>query len=452
MNTMLKQTEKKARDFFDYNGLVPAFNKALKYAGQNGRVATIPDIIHARLFSKPGDVVWETWYTTLSAEYVGIGKDGRKKIIVCHGIGPMSTLEGILKAYKYQYSDKTRNKRGGRISRVEFLKLESGFYGEVSVIDFEDYISKYKYPFLEVLDFAQASSDPLLKARFGKECSLFLDYYKELACKWHLEQAEINPENRYNLSNYNGYLDKRRKNHLKFANENSIPYIIKLGDACNCSYTNFPLNNNEALAHLLAIGNLVNLHHDNNESLVFDIDCHEWSNSNRFLGIPKNCSLEDGVFKGPDAYNLLKKYWQRLLIPASVKSKLRFCKIMSIGKQWFVEYPKVGARMDTWEIQYPVLSIEKIGNPVVFSTSGGKGTFFFKYDIKEVKTIAPRSANAYYTLGDCWQTKKENHVKVQFCKVEFDSTKRIMRKDDLEKDYDLLMELLRLDESTKIIP
>lgn len=441
---------KKVRDFFDCDGLVPVFKNAAKYAGKDGRIAILPDIIKARLDSKPGDVPWETWYTTLSAEYFGVGADGRKKIIVAHGIGPMSTLDGILKVYKHEYSSYKNNtrRRGGRITREEFLKLEAGEYGEVYIIDYEGYIKRYEYPFMEILTSEQALSDPVLAARFGDAAADYVLHHEKCAREWHKEQLGFDPENKYNLDSHQKYLGRRRKEHLRDSADKSSPYIIKIGDASNCNYEFTKFNENEeALAHLLSIGRLCHSCHQDGESLMCDVNCHEWSNANRFLSIPKG-ALGNGIFKGPDASEMLKQYWQELLLPIQEPyPQIGFCKLMQIDDQWFTEYSKKGARMDTWEPEFVVISFEEVGKPVEFFTSGGHGTFFFKYGIKEVQAIAPAGVNAYYTIGDCWQTEKENGVRVQFCKINADTSKRVMRQDALKNNYDLLMQLTEKSES-----
>ncbi|MEK7512280.1 MAG: hypothetical protein AAB575_04705, partial [Patescibacteria group bacterium] len=124
-----------AMAFYNPNGFVPAFKQAKAFAGKDGRVATLPDILEARLATKPGEYPWESYFTTMSAEYVGLSKAGNPIAIVAHGVGPMSTLDGVLVAYSHEFNDKERNQRGGRISQEEFLKLESGAYGEVTIVD-----------------------------------------------------------------------------------------------------------------------------------------------------------------------------------------------------------------------------------------------------------------------------------------------------------------------------
>ena len=101
-----------AMAFYHGNGLVPAWQQASRFASDTGRIATLPDIIDARLGSEPGTPSWERYFSTTSAEYLGRSRSGNRIIIVAHGVGPMATLDGILKAYSFEFNDKTRGRRG----------------------------------------------------------------------------------------------------------------------------------------------------------------------------------------------------------------------------------------------------------------------------------------------------------------------------------------------------
>jgi hypothetical protein len=135
-----------AMGFHHSDGFVPAWKQAIKFAGEHGRIGTMLDVVDARLAADINSFPWNTYFTTTSAEYFGYSKGGVRILIVAHGIGPMSTLEGILKAYSYEYKDKERNRRGGRIPQSEFQKLEDGFYGEVSVVEFDPACSGIREP------------------------------------------------------------------------------------------------------------------------------------------------------------------------------------------------------------------------------------------------------------------------------------------------------------------
>ena len=452
----MKTTEKPfahAMAFYHQDGLPAAWKQAMKFAGKGGRLATMPDIIVARLETKPGALPWEMYFTTLTAEYCGVGKDGKRILIVAHGVGPMSTLDGVQKAYSWEYLDKDRNHRGGRVTQQEFLDLEAGKFGEVGIIDLDSYCLRYRYPFIQTLRSSEAMTDPVLKARFGPQAEQYVEAHTAAARMWHREQAGLNPENKYNLPNHGQFLDRRRSQHVRDGAEGSDPYIITVDDAANCCYTfgpehgHRPIEEGYAIAHLISTGCLCNLHHEGNESLVLDVSCHEWWNGVRVVGIQAGGSIRSGLNKGPDAYNLLRKYWRDLLVSVKKQEEVGFRGLVQIGKQWFTQYPKSGERMDTWEPEFVVTSMKKIGNPIVFRTTVGGYHGFFKFGVNEVQAIAPPNANAYFFVGEPqneWHDGNPTHqtCEVQFYRIEADTSKRMIRADKLVHDYDTMMKLV----------
>src|SRR5437016_1386639 len=110
-----KSAEINCMAFYHPEGFVPAWKHCQAFIADNGRIATLPDIINARLRtpSEGSDSVpWTTYFTTSSAEYVGVSPRGNRIVIVAHNVGPMSTLDGVLKAYSYEYKDRERTRRG----------------------------------------------------------------------------------------------------------------------------------------------------------------------------------------------------------------------------------------------------------------------------------------------------------------------------------------------------
>lgn len=432
--------------FYHEQGFVPAFQQAVRYAGDNGRLATVPDILSARMFSEPGTTAWETYFTTLSAEYMGMSRGGNRIIIVAHGIGPMSTLSGILLAYGYQFKDKTRNKRGGRITSEMFLELESGKYGEVAVIDLNSYLSRYQYPFIQQMRASEALTDPIVKARFGKHAEAYVKRHLKLARKWHAEQAGFDPENRYNLKGHEQFCDRRRAEHLAMARRGSDPFILKVGDAANCSYRYYPLETGMAFGHLLAIGQLMNVHHERHESLISDIDCHEWNNGVRLIGIREAGSVKDINPGADNLRDLMAKHWQKLMRPTGLNSLDGFFVLMSFADQTFTQYAKLGDGMDSYDPEFLVTKMEKIGEPVQFTTTIGGYYGFFKYGISEVQGIAPVGANAYKLAGEptivsTGGDPTHHTVPIQFYRIEVDAAHRLVRDEELRANYELMMEL-----------
>lgn len=425
--------EVSAMAFYHEDGLVPAWKFASQFAGEEGRIATLPDVINARLATESGSVAWERYLTTSTAEFVGRKRDGSMAIIVAHGIGPMSTLDGILKTYSYEYKNRSCDHRGGRISQEEFWKLEDGVYGRVDVIDLEKLLSSYEYPFLGVLSKFEAAVEPLLSARFGPNARKYINKHAEVAYKWHKEEG-------HDISDISHDLDV------------FDPYILEMGDASNCSYQHFSTEEDMAFAHLISIGGLVDCGHWRRErqirSIVSDVSCHEWSNGVRFVGIntvEEITSIHSGI---EDVSNLIFENWPSLMRLASQVLPIGLRALKQIDQNtWFTQYPKMGASMDTDEPEFQVLSMKLIGKPVDFVTEIGGHHMFFRYDIKEVETIMPVGANAYCFANEpeviySDDNPKYHKVKIQFYRIEANTAQRLVRDEELRNDYDTLIKLI----------
>lgn len=457
-----------AMAFYNPRGFVPAFKQARAFAGEgNGaRVATLPDIVEARLATKPGDLPWGTYFTTMSAEYAGLSRKGHPIAIVAHGVGPMSTLDGVLAAYSFQFNDKDRNNRGGRISNEEFRKLESGHYGEVSIVDLAETWNRRPYQFSgHAVTANEIDDEPLWQARLGKQWLEYAVCHTRFAQEWHAKQAGIDPENRYNLPNHAEFCDRRRAMHLRLALPDSRPSILAMDSASNCSYSSRKLFDcwmkrapNTAIAHLLSIGGLMHGHQEywqqdynrreQRESLASDVDCHEWSNGTRLLGIQNNGTIV--IHGGLPEYNKLvqtklDRLWKSN--PGGTQNASNgFWHLLEIGKQHFTDVPKMGDGMDSGEPEFLVTNLETIPNGEnTFRTKIGGYHGFFKYGIDEVRRVAPNGANAY-TVGDVeieWNGDSPTHhvADVTFYKVEVDTSKRLVRMDDIYRNFDLMMAL-----------
>jgi len=438
-----------AMGFYHQDGFVSAWNLAKKFAGEDGKIATLPDIVEARLSTGPNSVAWSKYYITMTAEYFGLSKGGNKILIVAHGIGPMSTLDGVLKAYSYEFKDKDRNRRGGRIPRSEFLKLESGHYGPVKIVEFKPILHHYQYSFIGILRLSRGVEEPLLNARLGPKWWEYQDRQAVFAREWHAKQAEIIPENQCGLSifEWETYLRRRKLQHTIRSCFRSDPYIIKLGDAANCSYRYFPLEDNMAMVHLISIGQLQATHHEGNESLICEIDCHEWWNSVRLVAMRKGVEFTDIHPGFGDINELICQNWRSLMKPVTQNVYPGLRPLVRVGMDCFTQYPKQGDSMDTYEPEFLVTEQEEIGNVTTFETVISGYEMFSRYDIKEVQAIAPVGANAYMFIGEPriiynHGRAEKHYIGIRFYSVKVDTTKRLARADEIRNDFDLLMRLV----------
>lgn len=421
--------------FYHADGFVPAFKQAMKFAGKGGHVGTMPDAIATRLATDPykefgswnpsDPTPWDTYYTTMTAEYLGVIKE-RKYVIVAHGIGPMATLEGVLDAYRWHFGDKSRNRTGGRITQAEFEKLANGGYGPVAVIDFEEYRDKFSddsrfrcpFGYRKVSD---AMRDPLLLARLGPRADEYIHRHASFARKYYQTQHSM---------------------------EVADPFILDVTDAGNLPYWCRDIEEGYAFAHLTSIGGINLVHHQGGPkppSWACDVSAHEWWNGVRLLGVRAGSKGE--VRNGPNAYDLLRKHWRELLEPTGLNvAPARTIPLMKLPDgTWFTQVPKQGARADTYEPEFQVTTMEKVGELERFYTSSNYPVPIFRYDLREAKAVLPQGANAYTLVGDPVRandgTDRETCL-VQGYRVVVDPTKRLMRETALVNDYDRLMALM----------
>ena len=103
--------------------------------------------------------------------------------------------------------------------------------------------------------------------------------------------------------------------------------------------------------------------------------------------------------------------------------------------------------MDNWEPEFLVTSMENVGTPVVFKTTIEGYHGFFRYDVAEVRRISPPEANAYSFTDEpqcVWEdgNPKYHTLTVQFQRITFDPTRRLMRVSELINDHDTLISLV----------
>ena len=432
---MVKKASSGSMAFYHEDGFVPAFRQASKFAGKDGHVGTMPDAIAARLVTPPykelgvtdpsNPTPWDHYYTTLTAEYFGL-LGGRTSVIVAHGIGPMSTLQGVLDAYRYQFDDKSRNNRGGRISQAEFEKLARGEYGDVSIIDFEKYRDQfgddhYRAP-SGYRRSSDASLDPLLVARLGPQAHEYISRHATLARQYYQRQMSLTVED---------------------------PYILDVSEPNNLPYWCREVEPGLAFAHLTSIGSIGLVHHDNGlrlPSWACGVGIHEWVNGVRLLGAPSGSNGK--VTDGPDARKLLHEHWQKLFEPSGLdRAPDGLLVLMKMpDKTLFTQVPKKGDRADTYEPEFRVTSIEKVGGLERFNTDSNYPVPIFRYDLREAQAVLPKEANAYELVGSPTRTggaESQETCLVQGYRVIIDHTMRLMRQAKLANDYDRMMQLFQ---------
>ena len=68
-----------------------ALQRALAYAGDEGFVASLPQLLHARATAGYDNIIWNTWFTSNSEECVVTTKQGNHVVLAIHGGGILAT-------------------------------------------------------------------------------------------------------------------------------------------------------------------------------------------------------------------------------------------------------------------------------------------------------------------------------------------------------------------------
>ena len=72
--------------FYDSYATV-ALQRALRYAGDDGFVASMPQLLHARTNAPYDNIIWNTWFTSYSEESVVTTRQGNLVVVTVHGGG-----------------------------------------------------------------------------------------------------------------------------------------------------------------------------------------------------------------------------------------------------------------------------------------------------------------------------------------------------------------------------
>ncbi len=70
-----------------------AFRRALEYAGDDGFVSSMPQLLHARANAPYDNIIWNTWFTANSEENIVTTKQGKHVVVTVHGGGIYASPE-----------------------------------------------------------------------------------------------------------------------------------------------------------------------------------------------------------------------------------------------------------------------------------------------------------------------------------------------------------------------
>jgi len=77
-----------------------ALRRALEYAGDDGFVASMPQLLHARANADYDNIIWNTWFTSNSEESVVTTPQGNRVVVAIHGGGIFGSPERFERVYR----------------------------------------------------------------------------------------------------------------------------------------------------------------------------------------------------------------------------------------------------------------------------------------------------------------------------------------------------------------
>jgi len=143
-----------------------ALRLALEYAGDDGFVASMPQLLHARTNASYDNIIWNTWFTANSEESVVTTAQGNRVVVAVHGGGIYASPERFEKTYRADMassnSEGLTGQYAGKISEREVRdvldgKLPDGT--EIPVFPFDEFkrgVAELPLRYAVVIDFETA--------------------------------------------------------------------------------------------------------------------------------------------------------------------------------------------------------------------------------------------------------------------------------------------------------
>ncbi len=185
--------------FFD-SYLPYALRGALEYAGEDGFVASMPQLLHARVNAPYDNIIWNTWFNPNSEENLVTSPQGNRVVVTVHGGGIFASPERFESLFR---ASTGRNSEigftglfAGRIAEREAHDLLAGRLSDgtdIPLFTFDEFkrgVADLPRRYAVVLDFETAKKcrcgyeafedlkdDPLMMVRAGgvEAASAYLD-------------------------------------------------------------------------------------------------------------------------------------------------------------------------------------------------------------------------------------------------------------------------------------
>ncbi len=204
--------------------LPDALGQALEYAGDDGFVASMPQLLHARVSADYENEIWNTWFFTAnSEESLATTRQGNRVAVMVHGGGIFATPDRFRKLYLSSVNRSSQTGFtglfGAKIAENEARDVVEGKLPdgtEISVFPFDEFrrgITNLPRRYAVVMDFEMAKNskcgytsfddlknDPLMIVRAGgvEAAAAYLDkaqgyYNTEVMGSWH-RYNHMNPD------------------------------------------------------------------------------------------------------------------------------------------------------------------------------------------------------------------------------------------------------------------
>jgi len=130
-----------------YDSHLPdALRRALDYAGDDGFVASMPQLLHARANAPYDSIIWNTWFTSNSEESVVTTPQGNHVVVAVHGGGIYASPERFERTYRASVDRSSpegfTGQYAGKISAREASDVLNGILpdgSEIPVFQFDEF-------------------------------------------------------------------------------------------------------------------------------------------------------------------------------------------------------------------------------------------------------------------------------------------------------------------------
>ncbi len=133
--------------FFD-SYLPYALRRALEYAGDDGFVASMPQLLHARVSAPYDNIIWNTWFNPNTEENLITTPQGNRVVVTVHGGGIFASPDRFEKLFRASTDRHCEvgftGLFAGKITEREAHDLLAGQLpdgAEIPVFMFDDFIS-----------------------------------------------------------------------------------------------------------------------------------------------------------------------------------------------------------------------------------------------------------------------------------------------------------------------